>query len=82
MLWTYRRNNPGLNWSDLTGEWPQPIWRTNQDLWYSGIYGEYLESKQTSRSPTAHNDATEDEIAAYKQRLIDEMLSKQAPEPF
>lgn len=77
MLWTYRRNNPGLNWSDLTGEWPQPIWRTDQDLWYSSIYAEHMDAHSRSGS-TTRNDATPEEMAAYKQRLVDEMLRQQA----
>ncbi len=72
MLWTYRRNNPGLTWADLTGEWPQPLWRTDLDLWYSSIYGEY----QASRNPDG--GASQSEIEAVKQERIAEMLRQQA----
>ena len=76
MLWVQRRNSPGLLWSELTGEWPQPVWRTDQDLWYSSIYGEYWSAK-TRTQTTTRNDASDAEIAAYKQGLIDDMLAQQ-----
>lgn len=55
ILWIYRRNNPGMTWGDLTGEWPQPVWRTELDLWYFGIKGEVdaLKSKQDQAAAAA-----------------------------
>lgn len=39
ILYLYRKR-AGLHWSELSGEWPQPIWRTEQDLWYMDIEGQ------------------------------------------
>jgi hypothetical protein len=39
VLYLYRKEM-GLTWGDLTGQWPQPPWRTYQDLWYQQIAGE------------------------------------------
>lgn len=49
MLWLYRRENPGLHWADLTGEWPQRHWRTMQDLYYFGIKGEVESARARAR---------------------------------
>lgn len=38
-LFQYRREMR-LSWSDLTGEYPQPEWRTEQDMWYLQLAGE------------------------------------------
>lgn len=35
-LWEYRRQN-GLTWADLTGQWPQPRWRTQVDRHYQEL---------------------------------------------
>ncbi len=40
--WFYEsyRKPMHVPWSELTGESPQPRWRTQQDLWYMQIYNE------------------------------------------
>jgi hypothetical protein len=35
-LWEYRQA-AGLHWADLTGQWPQPPWRTDLDRTYQEL---------------------------------------------
>jgi hypothetical protein len=35
-LWEYRQG-AGLTWADLTGQWPQPPWRTRLDREYQEL---------------------------------------------
>lgn len=55
MLYLYRKQS-GLSWADLSGVWPQPYWRTSQDLWYMDIEGQVRPIlEERARAKAKHN---------------------------
>ena len=38
-FWEYRRR-AGLAWTDVSGQWPQPLWRTRLDRLYYRLVDE------------------------------------------